>query len=74
VAAIDTAVLRQVSEHLGRYVYILVDPRDSRPFYVGKGRGVRMTAHGIQAQDVEDQVDSAKLARIREIRAGGLEA
>lgn len=67
------AVLDQVSERLGLYVYLLVDPRDSCPFYVGKGRGVRMAAHGIEAMDASEHTDRAKLSRIREIRASGLE-
>lgn len=64
-------VLAQVSETLGLYVYLLVDPRDGRPFYVGKGRGVRMMAHGLEALDVDAGPDRAKLARIRDIRAAG---
>jgi hypothetical protein len=31
------------------YVYELVDPRTSRVFYVGKGRGKRMHAHEREA-------------------------
>jgi len=34
-----------VAEHLGYYVYMYVDPRTSRPFYVGKGKGNRVLAH-----------------------------
>ncbi|MGI8663864.1 MAG: LEM-3-like GIY-YIG domain-containing protein [Acidimicrobiales bacterium] len=70
---VSSAVLEQVSERLGLYVYILVDPRDSRPFYVGKGRGVRMAAHGVEAMEAEERTDRAKLARIRDIRAAGRE-
>lgn len=70
---VSSAVLEQVSERLGLYVYILVDPRDSRPFYVGKGRGVRMAAHGVEALEAEERTDRAKLARIRDIRAAGRE-
>jgi hypothetical protein len=69
----STAVLSQVSEHLGLYVYLLVDPRDWRPFYVGKGRGVRMSQHGLQAEDTERRTHSARVARIQDIRAAGLE-
>jgi hypothetical protein len=28
-----------VQERLGYYVYVLIDPRVNRPFYVGKGKG-----------------------------------
>lgn len=66
-------IVTQVSERLGQYVYLLIDPRDGRPFYVGKGRGVRMLAHGLEAEDVDGDTDGAKLARIRDIRAAGRE-
>jgi len=37
----------EVAERLGPfYVYLLVDPRTDRPFYVGKGTGQRLLAHG----------------------------
>ena len=29
-----------VARKIGHYVYLYVDPRTRRPFYVGKGRGV----------------------------------
>lgn len=73
MVAVSSSVLKQVSERLGQYVYILVDPRDSRPFYVGKGSGVRMAAHGVEAVDAERETDNAKVARIRAIRAAGFE-
>ena len=34
-----------VAHHLGYYVYLYVDPRDGRIFYVGKGQGERALAH-----------------------------
>jgi uncharacterized protein len=34
-----------VADRLGHYVYVYVDPRSDRPFYVGKGRGRRIVAH-----------------------------
>jgi hypothetical protein len=70
---VSRRVLAQVSEQLGLYVYLLVDPRDGRPFYVGKGRGVRMMAHGLEARDIDDRAEHAKAGRIRDIRASGLE-
>jgi uncharacterized protein len=82
----DPHVIQQVSEHLGRYVYVLVDPRDGMPFYVGKGQGVRMLAHGAEAASlgsglaVADPDDSPerpsvgrKLGRIRAIQEAGAE-
>lgn len=32
------------------YTYLLIDPRDNRPFYVGKGRNHRMTIHERRAK------------------------
>lgn len=69
----DPKVLAQVSERLGNYVYLLVDPRDSRPFYVGKGAGVRFTAHGFEAEQDPSVMDGRKVERIKEIRAAGFE-
>jgi len=34
-----------VASKLGWYVYLLVDPRSGRPFYVGRGRGNRCFRH-----------------------------
>lgn len=47
------------------YVYILSDPRDGKPFYVGKGKGKRMGAHAFEGGD------SAKARKIREITESG---
>ncbi len=70
---LSAQVIAQVSERLGQCVYMLVDPRDARPFYVGKGRGVRMLAHGLEARNDVVEDDGTKVARIREIRSAGLE-
>ncbi len=63
-----------VAEHLGYYVYLLSDPRTSRPFYVGKGVGDRCFAHLREARRTQaDTVgDYAKLATIRAIEQAGL--
>jgi hypothetical protein len=67
------------------YVYLLVDPRSGRPFYVGKGTGERFWSHGDAAgQPIEASLLAAdadatpterenRLARIREIRGDRLE-
>jgi hypothetical protein len=40
-----------VARHLGYYVYLYIDPRTMRPFYVGKGKGTRLLSHlGRQAE------------------------
>src|SRR5450759_4189576 len=63
------------------YVYVLVDPRNHKPFYVGKGTGERFRSHGeaagepIEASLLEADADATpadrenRLARIRDIRA-----
>jgi hypothetical protein len=32
-------------EKLGYYVYLLIDPRNDKVFYVGKGKGNRVNQH-----------------------------
>lgn len=51
------------------YVYLLIDPRDNKPFYVGKGKGDRITAHEKEARAGKA---SAKCIRIRQIWAADL--
>lgn len=52
------------------YVYLLIDPRDGRPFYVGKGCGDRIQHHEAEARSGRL---GAKCERIREIFAAGLQ-
>jgi hypothetical protein len=61
------SITPHVREWLGFYVYLYVDPRTEQPFYVGKGQGDRALAH------LRDTSESAKVARIKEIQAAGLE-
>ena len=51
------------------YVYQLVDPRTSQPFYIGKGSGNRMAAHEAEARKGSNH---PKCIRIREIEEAGL--
>ncbi len=51
---------------VGYYVYMLVDPRNSKPFYVGKGKGNRVFQHIEDAKRMPN-VHSDKLDTIREI-------
>jgi hypothetical protein len=61
---------QSVLENVGYYVYRLIDPRDRRTFYVGKGTGNRLFQHVAAARDLPDR-SSLKLDRIREIEASG---
>lgn len=63
-----------VAEKIEYYVYLLVDPRCDRVFYVGKGTGNRCFSHVEEARRTEEDTlgDYPKLTRIREIEAAGL--
>jgi hypothetical protein len=62
-----TVVAPYLGEKLGHYVYMLLDPRDGRPFYVGKGIDGRCLDH------FEEKSEGQKVAKINEIKAAGLE-
>lgn len=51
------------------YVYELVDPRNNKPFYIGKGKGNRVDQHEKEAQK---EKSTAKTKLIREIQDAGL--
>lgn len=53
------------------YVYLLVDPRNNQPFYVGKGRGRRMHFHAWEARN--SNKTTYKLNKIRKIHSLGLD-
>lgn len=55
----------EVAHRLGYYVYLYVDPRTEKPFYVGKGQGNRVISH------LSEDAESRKCARIAELRAAG---
>ena len=64
-----------VSEQLGHYVYLLINPRSGQTFYVGRGQGNRIFSHineELQLDSEEAEI-TAKLETIREIRRAGLE-
>ena len=56
-----------MAERLGYYVYLYVDPRDGKVFYIGKGKGERCLDH------LFEDDDHPKVQRIREIFDAGLE-
>lgn len=58
----------QFGKHAGQYVYLLIDPRSGRPFYVGKGCGKRAMAHMGEARRGKQ---SLKAETIRAIEVAG---
>ncbi len=56
-----------MAERLGYYVYLYLDPRDGKVFYIGKGKGERCLDH------LFEDDDHPKVKCIREIFAAGLE-
>lgn len=61
------SVSPKVAERLKYYVYLYIDPETDEVFYVGKGKGNRVFSH------LYDEAESAKVERIRGLRAKGLE-
>jgi len=51
--------------HSGFYVYALIDPRDNKAFYIGKGVNKRAAAHW---RDMERGVNRAKAERLMAIK------
>ena len=58
-------------EKLSYYVYLLLDPRNNKIFYIGKGKGNRIFAHISGA--LENYSETEKIALIKEIIKGGYE-
>jgi hypothetical protein len=62
-----TYIPPSVVRRLGFYVYLYIDPRNGRPFYVGKGKGRRVLAH------LDAVGNNRKAKTIRELRRKKLE-
>jgi len=56
-------------EHLKFYVYLLIDPKTDKPFYVGKGIGNRVFDHVVCA--LKEDVSNNKYKEIRKIISDG---
>ena len=54
------------------YVYGLIDPRNRKIFYIGKGTGNRVFEHELESQE-NPESEKLKLKMIAEIKAAGLE-
>lgn len=59
----------QEKNHIGRYIYALKDPRDSKIFYIGQGIGNRMFDHFNEAEEVlkGNRAPTSKTLRIIDI-------
>lgn len=57
----------EIQEKLKCYVYLYIDPRNNKIFYIGKGKGNRVLHH------LDEASDTAKVNRIKAIRKAELE-
>lgn len=62
---------QKTKEELKYYVYVLIDPRDNKIFYVGKGNSNRVFSH--IEESIESLRDTGKLETIRAIKRNNQE-
>jgi len=60
----------KTQEELAYYVYVLIDPRDNKIFYIGKGNSNRVFSHINEA--IENLKETEKLETIRAIKNDNL--
>jgi hypothetical protein len=63
----------EAADALKSYVYVYIDPRDEKPFYIGKGKADRLFSHLRLDPQPDDPSESKKVLRIAELRAAGVE-
>ena len=55
----------EVAKILKSYVYVYIDPRNGKPFYIGRGKGNRLFSH------LSEKSEANKVKKIAEIRRSG---
>src|SRR5688572_1020267 len=60
-------ITSEVAKILKSYVYVYIDPRNGKPFYIGRGKGNRIFSH------LSEKSEANKVRQIEEIRDDGKE-
>ena len=67
MSEIKYEITSEVAKILKSYVYVYIDPRKGKLFYIGKGTGNRLFSH------LSEKSETDKVERIAEIRRSGKE-